>query len=240
MDRIIQAKKGVFSYIEVFPVPGTYAALRREIQDNLKDISVIIHAAHSGFGLDLSNSNLFQKNMEILQEAQRFADLLNAPYIIVHPGFFSSESDSDEIIRQLKFLKEPRLLVENLPFREDIHQFYGHTPDQIRYLQKELTCGFCFDFAHAVAAANDLGQNRDAVLSAYQALNPQMYHICDGDISAPTDFHYHFGLGNYPLAHFVNDFTPDSALVTLETGSVPPLSIQTWLDDLRYIQNLES
>lgn len=239
-ERIIKTKEGAFSYVEVFPVPNTYQLFGKEIQKELNSVPVIIHAAHSGFGLDLSNPSLLTQNKAILEEAQRFADILQAPFIIVHPGFFNTESDADEIIRQLRALNDSRLLVENLPFGEDKHYFYGHTPDQIQYLKDGIECGFCFDFAHAVAAANELKQDKESVFKAYQSLDPQMYHICDGNFLASSDCHYHFGMGDYPLAHFINDFTVDKALITLETGHVPPKDIQVWLNDLKYIQSLEA
>lgn len=239
--RADYTRKGTFAYIELFPVPRTFETLGTQIIQELQGLPIIIHAAHSKYGLDLGNKDLTALNTTLLNEARQFADALNAPHIIIHPGFYKTQVEVDEMVNQLRAFRDSRFLVENLTYSDGgTHLFYGHTPEQIALLKDAIACGFCFDLAHAVAAANALGQSHETFLTAYQALHPTMYHLCDGNIQYPHDTHDHFGAGNYPLAHFVNDIISKDALITMETGQTAPKNIQEWLDDLTYIQNLES
>lgn len=239
--RADYTRNRTFAYIELFPVPHTFETLGNQIIQELQGLPVIIHAAHSKYGLDLGNKELASLNTTLLNEARRFADSLKAPHIIIHPGFYKTQVEVDEMIHQLCAFHDSRFLIENLTYSDGkINRFYGHTPDQIALLKESTDCGFCFDLAHAVAAANALGQSRETFLTAFQTLRPTMYHLCDGNILCPHDTHDHFGVGNYPLAHFVNDIISKEALITMETGQTAPQNIQEWLDDLSYIQNLES
>ena len=238
-DRIKFTQDGFFSYIELFSVPKTYETSGTRIIQELNGLPVIIHAAHSKYNFDLGNADLRSLNESLLTEARRFADALQASYIIIHPGFYESQQQIDEMVLQLSSYHDSRFLIENMVlFDEKKQTFYGHTPNQIAYLKEETGCGFCFDFAHAIASANALGLPYSHFLSHYQSLNPTMYHICDGNITKPYDTHDHFGAGNYPLDRFIQ-MIPDNALVTMETGRSAPRNIQIWLDDLSYIRHLE-
>ena len=102
----------------------------------------------------------------------------------------------------------------------------------------ESGCGFCLDFSHAVCAALTLNKNIETQLKEFFALNPKVYHICDGDINKPEDMHLHFGTGNYPLKHFLTDFTDKNAYITMETGKGIIQHANIWIKDYNYLKSL--
>ena len=75
-------------------------------------------------------------------------------------------------------------------------------------------------------------------LKEFCALNPDVYHMCDGYIDEPKDSHLHFGTGNYPLKHFLTDFTDKNAYITMETGKGIIQHADIWIKDYNYLKSL--
>ena len=105
-------------------------------------------------------------------------------------------------------------------------------------MSRGKACGFCFDFSHAICAALTLHKNIETQLSEFFALHPTVYHMCDGDIAKAQDLHLHFGQGNFPLKHFLNDFTDDNAYITMETGKGIEQHSNTKIEDYNYLKSL--
>ena len=118
------------------------------------------------------------------------------------------------------------------------HAFHGSTPEEIKYIMDETGCGFCLDFSHAACAAYYFKHDIDEVFKRYLALKPAMYHICDGVKGETYDMHKHFGEGDYPLAHFLNDYTDENAYITMETGHGVLEHNDLWVKDYQYIKSL--
>src|SRR3989339_2001938 len=91
----------VFDYIELFAVPNSYdkfICLWKEL-----DIPYIIHAPHYSVGMNLAKKECFKKNLEHAKETFKFANDLNAKFIIFHPGI---DGDVKETVIQLNKIKE--------------------------------------------------------------------------------------------------------------------------------------
>lgn len=232
-------KEGKFGYMELFALPDSFDKTWRNVE-NFKGIKTIIHAPHARFDLNPSEPDLFEENQHKLYDSQRFADMLDAEMIILHPGFGHDDAGFNENIRQFKAFNEPRLAVENLPLicSSTHRKLQGVTPDEIKRFIDEVGCKFCLDFSHAICGANSFKRDVYEVLDEFKALTPAMYHLCDGGMADIDDAHLHYGEGNYDLKRLVNDYTSDNALITMETGHGIPSSVQPWLDDLTYIQHL--
>lgn len=127
----------------------------------------------------------------------RAADLFDAKVIVVHAGGGGERVNLEETARQFRLFGDPRIVIENLPYEaEDVEGvMHGTTPEQIKYVTDYAGCGFCFDFSHAVCAANSLGLDIEKQLSGFYKLNPTVYHLCDGDINGTEDRHMHYGEG---------------------------------------------
>lgn len=234
-------RNGDFNYLELFALPESYEKTAEGWKKLLSGIEVIIHAPHSRFELDTGNASAFEKNKRILESSFRFADLFNSEIVIVHAGMGEGEKFVDETIRQFKRFDDKRIAVENLPYycTSTGNILHGTSPDEIRRIKEETGCQFCFDFSHAVCAANHYKRDVKSDLAAYYALKPDMYHMCDGLTDETEDKHLHYGKGNYNLAEMLNDFTAKDAIITMETGKGIPASTDEWLNDAKYLRALE-
>jgi endonuclease IV len=102
----------------------------------------------------------------------------------------------------------------------------------------ETNCKFCFDFSHAICAANSLGRNIYDGFAKYNALNPDLYHLSDGDFSATVDEHLHLGIGNYNIKRILKEFTHENSMITLETRGIGSAGIDPWIKDMEYVKSL--
>lgn len=239
-QSVAAVKDGYFDYIELFVPPATYDDFHTQIASEFKGLKVIIHAPHSVFGLDTGNPEMFAQNQDKLKSAQQYADLLKAEIIILHAGFNAGEQYVTESARQFKAFNEPRLAVENLPYlcTSTGKYLHGTSPAEIKQIMETSGCQFCLDFSHAICAANSYKRDKITDLKAYQALNPVMYHMCDGEWTSDKDEHRHYGEGNYPLAELLNNYTNPDTFITMETGYGIPTAIQPWIDDITYLKSL--
>lgn len=239
---VTATKEGKFNYIELFALPGSYSDTAAIIKSEMLGLPVVIHAPHSGVGMDMGNAEMEAKNREMFKDSQQFADLLQADIIILHPGTGCGAPYIDESIRQFKKIADNRIAIENQPFECCVTRriLHGTTPAEIQLMMEETGYRFCLDFYHAICTANSLEKDVYDMLDDFKGLNPVMYHLCDGDIRGKTDDHLHFGEGNFDLVRFLRDYVADGAKATLETGREMPQNVQPWLDDLAFIQDLEA
>ena len=141
-------------------------------------------------------------------------------------------------MRQIKLLNDERIVIENLPYFDKSDGYLcGNTAEEIKYIKENTGCGFCFDFAHAICAAISLNIDIEEQLQSFLALNPTVYHLCDGDLNKAEDLHLHYNKGNYPLKHFLNDYTDDNAYITMETGDLS-LHNDLSVKDYKYLKTL--
>lgn len=233
-------KDGLFGYLELFALSGSFADAGQMVKEQLRGLPVIIHAPHSCFGVDTGEPELFEENCRKIKDSQLFADVLNAEIIILHAGMEEGEKHIAETVRQFNLIKDKRLAVENLPkvcssTRRILH---GTSPEQIKRIKTETGCKFCLDFSHAICAANSYGRDIWTDLDAYCALSPDMYHLCDGDWKSDVDAHLHYGEGNYDLTALLTRCTKENSLITMETGHGIPDNIEPWLKDRAYLLKL--
>lgn len=233
-------KDGKFDYLELFALPDSFMETKDIVKDMFGGVKTIIHASHAIQGLDISDKNEFDNNKKRLYDAQRFADLLDANYIILHPGMNVGIEFLEESIRQFRSFNDSRLTVENLPTycSQTKRLLHGILPSEIKRFIDEANALFCLDFSHAICGANGCNVDVFEFLRDFVKLNPVMYHLCDGNINSTCDEHLHFGEGNYNLRQLVLDFTSENALITMETGHGIPHSVEPWINDISYIRNI--
>lgn len=213
-DEILQFyEQGVFQYIELFTLCGTY-------DDTISywkqfDIPFGIHAPHSAAGLNLANVFARNINKGKIQEAIEFADTLKAKYIIFHSGV---NGMLNEVIQQLSPFADERFLIENKPIRGiDGGICVGSVYNDLKLIIDGIGkgTGFCLDFGHAICAANTLKKDPLAFIDELRKLNPRIYHLTDGDYQSELDSHLHYGEGSFPLQKLLS-FVPEDGMVTNE------------------------
>ena len=107
----VKVKEGVFDYLELFALPLSFEETHKIIKDKFLGVKCVIHAPHGLQGLDISDKNEFFNNQKRIEDARRFADVLEAPFIVLHPGMNAGEEFLEESIRQFKLFGDERLTV---------------------------------------------------------------------------------------------------------------------------------
>lgn len=210
-------EQGTYDYLELYAVPGTVDTI--PLWQELR-IPAVIHAAHFKHGFNLALAESAAENRRIYDEMRRFADALEARYIIFHGGTFGC---IEETARQLAALGESRALIENKPAitrnEGNILECRGSTAVEIREVMEASACGFCLDIPHALCAANYHGVSHDALLREFCALRPAMYHLADMmDISLLIDDHTALGKGRLDFSRYIPSVLPAGSMVTIETN----------------------
>jgi deoxyribonuclease-4 len=233
-------REGKFDYIELYIVPGSYNKYG-EMWLSLKDkhrIPFIIHAPHFAHGFNLAKKDCAESNSIMYKEVKDFADRLAAKYIVFHCGI---EGDIGETAKQLMSFKEPRILVENTPYKvfsDAMSSFLcrGAIIDEINFVLKETGCGLCLDFGHAICAANSLKKDPYEHVKKFNDLGPAMYHLTDvDDIGSEFDSHQHMGHGELDTNKILKNI-PADALITVETEKSSKDSLDDFVDDVSVIE----
>lgn len=241
-ECVAHVREGFFDYVELFALAGSYNDTSSLLYKELNGLPVVIHAPHSGVGMDLGNKEMQPQNRIMLADSLKFADLFKAEIIILHAGIGQGEQYFNESIRQFRLINDQRLAVENQPYECCVtHRLlHGVTPDEIRIIQNETGCKFCLDFYHAVCAANNLGYKVEDYWRQFNGMVPDMYHLCDGYMDGKEDVHLHYGEGKIDLAALLRDFVHPNSMLTMETGREVPQTAEPWVRDAEYIRAKEA
>lgn len=232
-DAIALYERGLYDYIELFSVPGSY-------DEYIKDwealgIPYVIHAPHFYQGMCLSLKEKFHDNMRLAFEALKFADTLKAPWVVFHSGVNGSIY---EVARQLKIISDSRVLIENKPYAGLAGEVCnGSTPQDIAYLKAEAGVGFCLDIGHAICAANSFSRNHQEYLKEMLTLKPQMFHMTDGDANGMLDQHLHFGEGSYDF-EMIAQLLPTNASISIECQHTYQDSLNDFEADSLFVKNM--
>lgn len=230
--------EGVFDYIELSAVPDSLS----ETAETWKKLNIpyIIHAPHFVQGLNFSDPLKEKNNVAMAEDAFRYADKLNAEFVIFHPGI---KGDFRETARQMKKLCDKRVLVENKPYKvailkdgctaEDI--CVGYSPSQIAYITEVTGVGFCLDIGHAFCAANGINKDKYIMLQEFLSLSPKMFHISDGDDNGAIDRHYCIGKGSYDFKKIFS-VLPKNITLTIETEKPSEKQLDAFRKDAESIK----
>lgn len=225
----------VFDYLEIYFVPGSEATAA---EWKATEIPCIVHAPHSRHGVNLAAADHESYNRETFAAVRKFADALSAPDIIAHGGALGSVA---EIVRQLKLIGDPRILIENKPYlpidRSNV-KLAGSTPEEIAEIIAGASCGFCLDIGHMVASANAHAADWRDYYKAFLALKPKMYHLSDLQADSDIDQHLHFGNGSLPIREIVSRL-PSDARLSIETRRDSNDNIDDFVRDAAFLRALD-
>ena len=229
---------GLFDYIELYVLPNSLHLLP---DWQRLEIPFIIHAPHSMHGFNLAKKDFEHSNIEIYNELRLFADSLNTHYIIFHGG---TDGDIKETARQLASFKDSRALIENKPFialPNKVSGKYcrGFNIDEIKFVMDNTGCGFCFDFGHAICAANSQNLDPYEYCRDFLQLNPSMFHLTDiDDITSELDSHPHLGKGQLDFSRIIA-MIPNDSYVTFETVKNSKENLNDFIEDMKWIKNFK-
>jgi len=195
---------------------------------------IVIHHEHSGMGINHANPKKKKINLRSTKWAQKLATKFKAKKIIVHPGNVENKDCSlAEVVKQLKPLKDKRIIFENLIYI-DKHSgtyMFAYNWHELHYLCKKFKTGICLDFSHATISAKELMIDPKAYLKDFRRLPIKHLHICDGKLELPVDLHLHLQEGNFPLKKYLKIF-PKNIDITIETGK----DIKKAMHDITFVR----
>lgn len=235
-DEILQYyEQGVFQYIELFAITGTF-------DDTISywkqfNIPFGIHAPHSAAGLNLANTSTRSTNKTKIAESLKFADELKAKYIIFHSGVNGMPG---EVVQQLSSFADERFLIENKPIRGlDGSTCVGSIYSDLKLIIDGIGkgTGFCLDFGHAICAARTLKKDPFEFINELKKLQPRVFHLTDGDYLSELDSHLHYGDGSFPLNKLVN-LVPENGMITNEAKRFNSDNLGEFLADSNKLKEL--
>lgn len=224
-DAVKLYQEGLYSYIELYVVPGSFDKLI--LSYKALSIPFILHCPHESHNFDLSDKNKEKENIEVFKEVVKYAEVLKAKNIVIHSG---SKGSIEEASRQIKLLKDPRILVENT-----VH--IGSTIEDIKFLLMNNKIKFCLDVSHAICTANNRGFDPIVYLNEFKKLNPSLYHLTGGTFESKNDQHNHFSESNYPWGKILPILTIGSR-ITIETDRRCPDSLSDFREDVKDLNKI--
>jgi deoxyribonuclease IV len=225
----------VFDYIELFTVPGSLDTILRWKETN---IPCVLHAPHSFAGLNPADPSKRDSNMKLVRQVDEFFRVLSPVFVIFHPGL---EGDLKEAISQLQSFGDrfpemyQKVVIENKPqisLRGE--NCLGASPTEMRSLLDNTRRGLCLDFGHAICYSVAVKRDWRKVIDEFLAMNPVMYHLCDGFLSI-KDAHEHLGSGEFDLPYLIRRMEQDKP-VSLETRKDSMDSLDDFIEDVRILR----
>lgn len=174
----------------------------------------------------------------MFSQTQRFADRLNAHFIVVHPG---DAGGLDETVKQINNLNDSRLVVENMPLvsmRQT--RCVGHNPDELKAIKEGTGLDVCVDVVHSAKAAYANGEKYLDYYKRFLALRPKVVHLVDSSLSGCFDEHLNFGDGELDFSILVPkaiETVPD-VFFTLETPNKSISRLSEYKKNRMYLENV--
>ncbi len=193
---------------------------------------------HSRYLINLCSPNPVteQKSMTAIREELELCDLLEIPYLVLHPGSYKEKDEKwgldkivenlDKTIAAVKDLKTIILLENTAGQGTNL----GYTFEQLKYLINNSSypehLATCFDTCHAFTAGYDLKNKYDEVFDEFERTigvdRIKVFHINDSkkEFASKKDRHAHIGqgeLGIEPFKRLMNDSRFSKTPMVLET-----------------------
>jgi deoxyribonuclease-4 len=196
--------------------------------DALERLGITHPLSHDSYLINLAapDDELWTKSVEAFVVELQRADRLGIPYVVTHPGAFTSSCEADGIKRIIKALDEVHkrtsggraiCLLENTAGQGSClgHRF-EHLGQIIAGVKRPERLGVCIDTCHAFAAGYPLATQAEYDDSfgqldrAVGVDRVKAFHLNDSKkpLGSRVDRHEHIGegaLGLEPFRHLLND-----------------------------------
>lgn len=228
-------KDNIFDYIELYIVPENFNTLKYWKK---LEIPFDIHAPHSAHNMNLADNTKRQYNYNLYLETKKFADELNARFIILHGGI---DGDYKEVALQIKNFNDSRCLIENKPYKVlkniKAKKYIGTNLKEIAYIINNAKCGFCLDVGHAICSANSMKVSPYQLLEKFSNFKPNKIHLSDIDINTEFDEHLSFGSGNLDFYKLKNILTSVND-ITIETKKQSKENLNDFVEDANFLRSI--
>jgi endonuclease IV len=195
-------REGILDCVQLLIVPEGRALYEQHIETiRSEEIPIIIHAPHHGLGINPCAPAAFETRStadmeDLIEEAMGMtyeaADILGAPYIVLHAGRYEPggrEAAAREFKSFLDTHHDPRLILENLPAVFAGQELLGNTAEELLALADSRIGGFCLDFAHLYCTANYRGKDYPDLLGAFETLPVRLFHLSNDRSGSIRDEH---------------------------------------------------
>ncbi len=196
--------------------------------------------AHSSYLINLASPDpeLWKKSLDAFVVELYRAEQLHIPYVVLHPGAYTSSSEKTGLRRVTRALNEvhrqtrdisAKCLLENTAGQGTCLGWrFEHLAAILDGVKDPERLGICFDTCHAFAAGYPLRTKKE-YLSTMRALHQlvgtshiKAFHLNDSkrELGSRVDRHEHIGkghLGSQPFAHLLSDRRFRNVPMYLET-----------------------
>jgi deoxyribonuclease-4 len=229
-------------------------------RDAIKEHRISHPVSHSSYLLNLASPDdeLWKKSIDgFVVELQR-AELLGIPFVVIHPGSYTTSSETAGIKRIIRALNDVHrqtsgatqcLLETTAGQGSNLGWRFEHLADMIDGVREPDRVGICLDTCHIFAAGYPLGTERD-YRATMAALNKTVgikkvkaIHLNDSkrELGARVDRHDHIGRGKMGLAPFrflLNDRRFHRIPMYLETPKGQENGVELDVINLRRLRRL--
>lgn len=225
----------IFDYIELYVVPNNLDKIDFWKKTN---IPFDIHAPHSAHKMNLSDKEKREFNFNLYLDVKKYADELNARYIVFHGGI---DGNYQEVANQIKNFNNSRCLIENKPYKVlkflEAREYIGTKPSEIKYIKDFTGCGFCLDIGHAICAGNSFKIDPYQFIDDFYQLKPDKIHLSDIEIETEIDKHFNFGYGNldFKKLNYIFKSVKD---ITIETQKKSKENLDDFIEDVKFIRSI--
>lgn len=219
--------RGEIDFIELSAKMGSFD---EKIISLIKGIPSIIHCDNTN--INFAKKEFYEGNVAAIKEAQKFADFLDAEYIIIHPGY---DGDIANVNSLLDESKDKRFCIENMPgitFDTKL-PCMGRTYEELKKIKVN---NYCLDFNHAIKAAITLGIDPFENIKGLLKFGPILFHVCDGRLDNDYDEHLDIGRGKYDFRRIVDLISEKEGFMSLETPKTDFSSLSNDLINIRKIK----
>jgi len=195
---------------------------------NLKNINNIILASHGSYLLNLGSidNEIRSKSIKNLIDELYRTNLLDIPFIVIHPGnskgtsktrSIKNISEAIDIIFDKSDNMNTKILLETTAGTKNSvgHQF-EHLRDIMDLSKNKNRLGVCFDTCHVFAAGYDIAKSEDYCYTmdrfdkivGHKHINFFHFNDCKGRLGGRLDRHEHIGkgfIGKNAFGYILND-----------------------------------
>lgn len=197
-------------------------------QAALLELRIAHPLSHSSYLINLASpeAELWKKSIDAMAVELRRAGLLGIPYVVMHPGSFTTSSEAkglkriaraiDSIHRQTKDVGANILLENTAGQGSNLGWRFEQLAAILDGVKDPERLGVCFDTCHAFAAGYAM-ESEKQYKATMRALNKTVgvklvkaFHLNDSkrELGSRVDRHEHIGsghLGTEPFRHLLND-----------------------------------
>jgi len=221
------------------------AAEATQFADALRDLKIKHPLSHSSYLINLASPDdaLWDKSSEAMVVELRRAEQLGIPYVVVHPGSYTTSSEEEGLARVALALDTVHKLLPRANAQvlleitagqgTNLGWKFSHLAAILAQTGQTDRVGICFDTCHAFAAGYDL-RDRATYLAMWREFDSLLgidrlkaIHFNDSkrELGSRIDRHEHIGRGCIGLEgfrHLLNDKRFRDVPMYLETPKENP------------------